>query len=117
MEDYNNKEDFEYEDTEKQKPKKFVFLIDPQYTSYIDTLSYHEKQELINSLIADHMVNRKRDYSIKFQELKLKKIMTYIFIAVIALPLMIWLSNAAWILSQNNNLNMQSNFERVYIPQ
>ncbi|OGH95681.1 MAG: hypothetical protein A2104_05920 [Candidatus Melainabacteria bacterium GWF2_32_7] len=102
------------EDDIVQGPKKFVFQIYPENVKFIESLSYQEKQDLINHLISEsrNEINEKYKYKQHFNWVK-KAIITVILI-LIGIPLLFYLASISLNVTKTNYSEMQSNFEKLF---
>jgi len=98
----------------EQKSKKFVFNVDQENVSFVESLSYEQKNELINKLLTDY-----QDFSAKEEKGKnliafFKKIVIFLFIALIGTPLFIMSVNFFFDHTLNSYSQMERNFERLF---
>lgn len=109
--------DINAEETHREtygKTKKFVFQIDAENIDFVEGLSYQEKQEIINQLLYDYQNNQTQNYNVELEKVKIKRLITVGLLIIIGVPLMFTLLNLSWQASHNNNMNMQSNFQKLY---
>lgn len=109
--------DINAEETHREthgKTKKFVFQIDAENIDFVESLSYQEKQEVINQLLYDYQNNQTQNYNVELEKVKIKKLITIGLLIVLGIPLMFTLLNVSWQASRSNNMNMQSNFQKLY---
>lgn len=99
---------------EKKKPKKFVFQINSENVSFIESLSYQDKHYLINQLISGYQNNESSNNQVKNESLWLKKFIAFAVVIVIGVPLLLLLLSFSLTQTKNSYLYMQKNFEKVY---
>jgi hypothetical protein len=97
-----------------QGPKKFVFQIDPENIKFIESLSYQDKQDLINYLITKSRSEINEEY--KYSQLirRIKKGFIYFILVAIGLPLFFYLASYSLELTKANYSEMQRNFEKLF---
>lgn len=113
-ENYHNQEHFSGSDAEIPKTKKFVFQIEPENINFVEGLSYQEKNDLVNYLLANYKLssyyNRKKGENIKFA-----KKAAWIFLAVaVGIPLIIYISSISLKMTKHSYVDMQKNFEKLF---
>ncbi len=98
----------------EKKLKKFVFSIEPENVDFIESLSYHDKQNLVNHLISEHKNNRQLQQHSNQEAIWLKKFITYSLVVIIGIPLLLILLSFSFKLTKNSYMYMQTNFEKLY---
>jgi len=110
----NNLEDYSDADSETQKSKKFVFQVYPDNIEFIETLSYQEKNDLVNQLFDDYrissIINKKFNRSISIA----KKSVIIFFACVIGIPLILYLTSVSLDFTKYSYSEMQKNFEKLF---
>lgn len=114
MEDIIKKRKNETEEENGQKTKKFVFQIYPENIKYIESLSYQEKQDLINTLIMNYKLYQSKEDQTESVLGNIKKIIMNILIIIIGIPLLLYLFNVSLDLTKSNYLEMQRKFEKLF---
>jgi len=107
-------ENFSTTDSETQKSKKFVFRLYSDNIDFVETLSYQEKNDLVNQLLDDYrgaaIYNKKVNKNIS-----LTKKAVIIFLAiVVGIPLLIYLTSISLDLTKSSYTEMQKNFEKLF---
>lgn len=96
------------------KPKKFVFLIEPENIQFIESLSYQDKQDVINELISNYQNNRSYSEKTEADSEWLKKFIAFAIAVVVGIPLLLVLLSFSLNLTKDSYMYMQTNFEKVY---
>lgn len=111
---FEKKSKYFSEDDIVQGPKKFVFQIYPDNVKFIETLSYQEKQDLINYLISKSRqeINEERKYKTYLR--LIKKIFTFLLVAIIGIPLFLYFASVSLDLTKASYSEMQKNFEKLF---
>jgi len=113
-ENLNEQESLNYMDTEVQKSKKFVFQVYSDNVEFIESLSYQEKNDLINKLLDDYntssVINHKFNKSVNIT----KKAVAIFFAVIIGIPLIIYLTAVSLNLTKSSYVKMQNNFENLF---
>jgi hypothetical protein len=107
-------ENFSTTDSKTQKSKKFVFRLYSDNIDFVETLSYQEKNDLVNQLLDDYrgaaIYNKKVTKNIS-----LTKKAVIIFLAiVVGIPLLIYLTSLSLDLTKSSYTEMQKNFEKLF---
>jgi len=113
-ENLNEQEDFNYMDTEVRKSKKFVFQVYSDNIEFVESLSYQEKNELVNQLFDDYrtssVINHKFNKSINIA----KKAVIIFFAVFVGIPLIIYLAAVSLHFTKSSYVDMQHNFENLF---
>lgn len=96
------------------EPKKFVFKIDPENIDFIESLSYEEKQIIINELLYNYRESINKSASKKSFFKENKKHLSIILFILIIIPVFYFAFTLAWNATQATNSYMQQNFEKLY---
>lgn len=115
----NNEKKYYERDDFVQSTKKFVFQIYPENVKFIESLSYQEKQLIINELISNHLKGQQPQFSlpeINFLKIKItKKIVGQIVILLISFFIISFIFQNMMQLSKSNDRQMTRNFEKLYV--
>lgn len=108
------KENMNILETEAQTSKKFVFQVYPNNVEFVETLSYQEKNDLINYLLNDY-----KNYSVYKQKYSkdvdfIKKIVAVVLAIIVGVPLLVYLAGVSFELTNHSYENMQKNFEKLF---
>ena len=98
----------------ENKSKKFVFVIKPENVKFIESLSYQDKQDIVNQLISKYRNNEQHNSQSNEETLWLKKFIAFATAIIIGIPLLLILLSYSLNLTKNSYLYMQTNFEKVY---
>jgi hypothetical protein len=96
------------------KPKKFVFQIYPENISFIESLSYQEKQLIINELISEYRQGNDVPNIITRLINPYKKIITVLVSALIVVSFLVFITSLAWTATKSTDYSMQRNFEKLF---
>lgn len=96
------------------KARKFVFQIYPENISFIESLSYQEKQIIINDLISKYRQGNDVPNIISRIINPYKKLISVIITILIVVSFLTFISSLAWNASQLTNYSMQKNFEKLF---
>lgn len=101
-------------DSETQKTKKFVFQVYSDNIDFVETLSYQDKNDLVNQLLSDYRsassYNEKVD-----NKINLTKKAVIIFLAVVlGIPLILYLTSISLHLTKSSYVEMQNNFQKLF---
>ncbi len=102
------------EENEIQKSKKFVFQISHDNVEFIETLSYQEKNDLVNYLLEDYRATAIEDKKNNADVKLVKKIVAIVIAVIVGIPLVFYLTGVALDLTKNSYFYMQKNFEKLY---
>jgi len=102
------------EDDIVQGPKKFVFQIHPENVKFIESLSYQEKQDFINHLIAQSREEINEEYKHKEYFKWIKKAFTIAMTILIGIPMLFYFTNISLKATKTNYSEMQKNFEKLF---
>lgn len=111
--DTNNKND-NLPELNKNKSKKFVFIIYPENIPEVEKLSYDEKNQVINDLLNEYFNDKNKN---KLSSLKLentKNILKKTVITLVAIPLILTLISMSLHFTKKSYLDMQNKFEKLY---
>lgn len=113
-ENQNEQEIFNVMNNETHKSKKFVFRVYSDNVDFIESLSYQEKNDLVNQLFNDYrissVINQKFNRSIN-----IAKKSVFIFLAVVmGIPMIIYLASISLDFTKASYVEMQQNFEKLF---
>ena len=101
----------------EQKSKKFVFNVYQENVSFVESLSYEQKNELVNELLRDYQILATKEEKGKNLISFFKKIVIFLFIVLIGTPLFIMSVNFFFDHTLNSYSQMERNFERLFNEQ
>jgi len=93
-------------------PKKFVFQINPENIKYIESMSYQEKQDLINELIILHKLSVKEQQKTNSNLVLIKKLKIIFVALLVGIPILFYTVSMSLHYTQASYTDMQKNFER-----
>lgn len=96
------------------KSKKFVFQIDPENIDFVDSLSYENKNILINQLITNYKEGVYTAKTPASGTTILKYAIIIFLISVVAVPLFIYLVNISMHATDKNYKLYQGGFEKLF---
>ena len=110
----NRKPKYFSKDDIVQGPKKFVFQLYPENAKYIESLSYQEKQDLVNGLITRHIGEKRGEQKKEDLAGWIKKVVIASLLILVGIPLLLYLANVSLHFTKNSYSDMQNNFEKLF---
>jgi hypothetical protein len=104
-------------DINSDKPhniKKFVFQVYDDNIDYVENLSFQDKNDLINTLISNYIVESSESKASKKQFKSIKKSVFIILALIIGIPLIIYMAAVSLHMTKESYLYMQHNFEKLF---
>ena len=109
-----DQENFNTVDSETQRAKKFVFQVYSDNIDFVETLSYQEKNDLVNKLLNDYQVSSVINHKFN-KSVNLAKKSVIIFLAIVlGIPLILYLASISLNLTKSSYVDMQTNFEKLF---
>ena len=101
----------------ERRTKKFVFQVYSDNIDYLESVSYDEKNEIINKLLNEHRVHlEKREKNRKLTGF-IKKTVIILVLILAGVPLTLTFINYCFNATVNSYTKMQKNFERLFNEQ
>jgi len=109
-----NQENLNITDSETQRAKKFVFQVYSDNIDFVESLSYQEKNDLVNQLLNDYQVSSVINHKFN-KSVNLAKKSVIIFLAVVlGIPLILYLASISLHFTKSSYSEMQTNFEKLF---
>jgi len=97
-----------------QSTKKFVFQIYSDNIEFIETLSYQEKNDLINYLVSEYQVSSNSNKKFNSGFNLAGKITLIILAFAVGIPLLFYILGVSFDLTKASYYSMQQNFEKLF---
>jgi hypothetical protein len=98
----------------EDKPKKFVFQVYPENIDYVESLSYEEKNDLINHLLTNYKEGRYNENAFYDRAVILKYVSIIIITLILLVPIFIYFLNISLNMTESNYKIYQSGFEKLF---
>ena len=100
--------------TRKNKPKKFVVMVEPENIPYFDSIPMEERTKVFNQMLTEYRTGvvseERKKHLIKFTKHTFVALMTIL----VSLPVMFYVVNKSIELTVKNYKDVQYNFEKLY---
>jgi ATP-dependent Zn protease len=96
------------------KSKKFVFQINPENIKFVDSLSYEDKNIIINQLITNYKDGTYTSNKPQTSTMILKYVISISVIFIILIPVLFFLLNSSMNATKTNYKMYQGGFEKLF---
>ncbi|MEI7475049.1 MAG: hypothetical protein WCK67_09760 [bacterium] len=99
---------------EKPKSKKFVFMIYSDNIAPIESLTYDEKNILVNELLTDYFKEKNISTLSRLKLENAQNQLKKVILTIIAIPLIFALISGSIYLTKKSYIDMQRKFEKLF---
>ncbi|MEI8389628.1 MAG: hypothetical protein WCG23_07045 [bacterium] len=99
---------------ETEKSKKFVFQLYDENIDFVESLSYQEKNDILNQLLNDYRLSNIYGKKLVKKASNIKKSVIIFFAVIIGIPLILYLISLSLNLTKSSYTQMQNNFSKLF---